>query len=148
MLRLREGWAISNSEKEGSSGVGYVRVAVIWRGRGREGIFVLFPYTVEYFEFSLRELAGRSGSASETPPLRMHMRGSSDDEMGMPMCRSWVKCFIVIFRVFRVRELAGRSGSSSETPPQCFIYKKYNCTIVATGTMYGGFSQVSCTTPP
>jgi len=44
---LREGWAISDSEK-GSSGVGYVRIAIIWRGRGRKGIFVVFPYTVTY----------------------------------------------------------------------------------------------------
>ena len=44
---LREGWAISNSEK-GPSGVSYVRVVVIWRGRGREGILVLFPHTVPY----------------------------------------------------------------------------------------------------
>ena len=42
-----EGWAISNSEK-GSSGVGYVGVIVIWRGRGREGILVLLPYAVAY----------------------------------------------------------------------------------------------------
>jgi hypothetical protein len=44
---FREGWAIPNSEKS-SSGVSYVRVVIIWRGRGREGIFVVFPYTVTY----------------------------------------------------------------------------------------------------
>jgi len=44
---FRERWAIPNSEK-GSPGVGYFGVVIIWWGRGREGILVLFPYTIAY----------------------------------------------------------------------------------------------------
>ena len=42
-----EGRAIPNSEK-GSPGVGYFGVVIIWWGRGREGILVLFPHTIAY----------------------------------------------------------------------------------------------------
>tara|TARA_B100000780_G_scaffold259604_1_gene210778 strand:- start:604 stop:768 length:165 start_codon:yes stop_codon:yes gene_type:complete len=42
-----EGRAVSNSEK-GSSGVGYFGIIVIWWGRRREGILVLFPYAIAY----------------------------------------------------------------------------------------------------
>ena len=60
-------WAISNSEK-GSSGVGYVGIVVVQWGRGRKGIFVLFPHTIAYAH-----------------------EGSNGDEAGISMYRSWVE---------------------------------------------------------